>query len=163
MSDGKEELPADDRALERLLRDRRFGPPDPDAVTPWDFARQWSPAVVENRVWPIVSRMMLDADELVRARAVEFVRLWRDGAALTTPRLLEVAERHPSEFGDQRPEGLALREVMAHARAHRRAVAAVAACAVRDGVPARDRVEIVLSEGMRLVSANLPARSERSS
>jgi hypothetical protein len=119
MSDADAAVPADDGALERLLRERRSGPPAPDETTPWDFVYQWSPAVVEKRVWPIVSRLLLDADEMVRARAVEFVRLWRNGAAMTTPRLLDVAQRHAALFADQRPEGIPLRDEMAHALADR--------------------------------------------
>ena len=64
------ELPADDRALEALLRDRRFGPPGHDEATPWDFVRRWPDATVRSRVWPIVSRLLLDGDELVLRVAV---------------------------------------------------------------------------------------------
>src|SRR5204863_5900297 len=99
---GRDEVPpADDRALEALLRERRFGPPDPDDATPWDFVRRWPDTTVRGRVWPIVSRWLTDADTVVRARALEFVRDWSEGAAVTVPRLLEVAERQPDQFGDQ--------------------------------------------------------------
>src|SRR6266850_2351685 len=101
MAGRDEAVPADDRALEALLRERRFGPPDPDDATPWDFVRRWPDATVRGRVWPIVSRLLTDGDDVVRARAVEFVRDWSEGAALTVPRLLEVAERHAGQFGDQ--------------------------------------------------------------
>jgi hypothetical protein len=121
MSSADEDPPADDAVLERLLRDRRFGPPGPGEATPWDFVQRWPQRVLHDRVWPIVSRLLLDKDALVRARAVEFVRLWRDGAALTTPTLMTTAEQHASEFGDQRPEGLPLREMLAHALADRAA------------------------------------------
>jgi hypothetical protein len=47
------------------------------------------------------------------------VRLWRDGAATTTPRLLDVAERSQALFADQRPEGLPLRDELGHALADR--------------------------------------------
>ncbi|MDB4965521.1 MAG: hypothetical protein JWN44_1210 [Myxococcales bacterium] len=113
------EVPGDDRALERALRERRFGPPEPDDATPWDFVRRWPDAVVRGRVWPIVSRLLTDADDVVRARAVEFVRDWSEGAALTVARLLEAAERHPEQFADQEVEGVALRHTLAHALSNR--------------------------------------------
>ena len=40
---------------------------------------------------------------------------------MTTPRLLEVAERHADQFGDQRPEGVPLRRRLAHALSDRAA------------------------------------------
>jgi hypothetical protein len=116
---GRDEAPPDDRALEALLRERRFGPPDPDDATPWDFARRWPDATVRSRVWPIVSRLLDDGDDLVRARAVEFVRDWSDGATLTVPRLVEAAERHPDRFADQEVEGVTLRHTLAHALSNR--------------------------------------------
>lgn len=109
------ELPADDRSLEELLVDRRFGPPFPDEATPWDFVRRWPDATLRARVWPVVSRLLVDGDELVRARAIEFVRTWSDSGDLTMPRLLEVAEHHSALFGDQRPEGPSLRHELAFA------------------------------------------------
>jgi hypothetical protein len=114
-----EPVPADDGALERLLRERRQGPPPPGEVTPWDFVLQWPQQVLEQRVWPIVSRLLVDDDDLIRARAVELVRLWRDGAGLTTPRLLAVAERNAALYADQKPEGVALRDELGHALADR--------------------------------------------
>lgn len=113
------DVPADDGALERLLREQRLGPPGPDESTPWDFVRRWPDDVVRRRAWPIISRLLVDADETVRARAVEFVRDWSDGAAVTTPRLIEVAERNAAAFGDQRVEGVTLRHTLAHALANR--------------------------------------------
>ncbi|MFO0558764.1 MAG: hypothetical protein U0269_12175 [Polyangiales bacterium] len=109
------ELPADDAALEALLRARRHGPPAPYESTPWDFVRDWSAPVVRTRVWPIVSRMLADSDEHARARAVELVRVWDAGADLTAPRLLEVATTHPELYGDQAPEGTTLRHELAFA------------------------------------------------
>lgn len=109
------ELPADDRALEVLLRDRRFGPPDHGESTPWDFVRRWPDAVLRSRVWPVISRLLTDGDELVRTRAVELVRVWSEAADLTRPRLLQVAERHPELYGDQAPEGVSLRNQLAFA------------------------------------------------
>jgi hypothetical protein len=117
---GRDETPpADDRALEALLRERRFGPPDPADATPWDFVRRWPDATVRSRVWPIVSRLLDDGDDLVRARAIEFVRDWSDGAGLTVPRLIEVAARHPDKFADQDVEGVSLRHTLAHALSNR--------------------------------------------
>jgi hypothetical protein len=113
------QLPADDEALEALLRTQRRGPPMPYESTPWDFARAWGEPTRRTRVWPIVSRLLVDADELVRARAVELVRVWHEGAELTTPRLLEVAERHPGLYGAQAPEGITLRYELAFALSNR--------------------------------------------
>lgn len=113
------ELPADDRALEELLRARRRGPPAPHESTPWDFARNWDSQTLRSRVWPIVSRLLVDADELVRLRAVELVRVWDAGADLTAPRLIEVATKHPELYGDQAPEGTTLRHELAFALSNR--------------------------------------------
>jgi hypothetical protein len=113
MSGAEDPPPADDAALESMLRDRRFGPPDPADVTPWDFALRWPDAVVRERVWPVVSRLLVDDDATVRARSVELVRRWSEGRALTSPRLLEVAERHAALYGDQIAEGLTLRSSLA--------------------------------------------------
>jgi hypothetical protein len=112
-------LPADDAALEALLRERRNGPPMPYESTPWDFARNWGDAVLRDRVWPIVSRLLVDDDEMVRVRAVELVRVWHEGADLTTERLIEVAESHPALYGDPAPEGTTLRYEMAFALSNR--------------------------------------------
>lgn len=112
-------LPADDRALEVLLRERRRGPPAPYESTPWDFARHWDSQAIRSRVWPIVDRMLVDADEHARLRAVELVRVWVAGADLTTPRLLEVATKHPELYGDQAPEGTTLRHELAFALSNR--------------------------------------------
>lgn len=54
-----------------------------------------------------------DGDELIRARALQFVRDWSDGAQLTTPRAIEVAERHASLFTNQTVEGETLRDLLA--------------------------------------------------
>ena len=107
--------PADDAALEAVLREHRFGPPGPDEATPWSFVRRWPDAMVRGRAWPIISRLLTDDDELVRARAVELVRVWSEGVDLTRERLLEVAERHPELYGDQAPEGVSLRNELAFA------------------------------------------------
>jgi hypothetical protein len=119
MSGPNVELPADDGALESLLRERRFGPPHPGDATPWDFVLRWPHAVLRDRVWPIVNRLLTDADEIVRARAVDFVRNWDEGAALTMPRLLEVAEQHADLFSDQQEERVTLRYSLAFALSNR--------------------------------------------
>jgi hypothetical protein len=111
--------PDDDARLESLLRDHRYGPPDPDEKTPWDFVFRWPDDYVRARAWPIVSRLLTDRDDLVRARAVEFVRDWRDGADVTVPRLLDVLQRQAAMFADQAPEGIALRDSVAHALSNR--------------------------------------------
>ena len=111
--------PANDDALEALLREWRFGPPEHNESTPWDFVRRWPDATVRERAWPIISRLLTDHDELVRARAVELVRVWSEGADLTKSRLLEVAERHPELYGDQAPEGVSLRYELAFALSNR--------------------------------------------
>ena len=119
MVDRGEAPPADDVALETMLRDRRFGPADPDESTPWDFVLRWPDAVLRQRVWPLCSRLLVDGDPLVRLRAIEFARDWSDGAAITTPRLIEAAEQHPELYGDEVVEGAPLRDAMAHALANR--------------------------------------------
>lgn len=107
--------PDDDRALEALLRERRYGPPEDGDATPWDFVRRWPDDVVRGRAWPVISRLLTDPDDLVRARAVELVRVWSEGASLTTPRLLELGERHRELYGKQAPEGSTLRNELGFA------------------------------------------------
>ena len=101
--------PTDDAGIEAALRGARNGPPPMGDSTPWDFVYRWPDGFVRGRVWPIVSKLLVDGDEMVRARAVEFQRLWTDGRALTTPRILEVAEQHRELYGDQQVEGMTLR------------------------------------------------------
>ncbi len=113
------ELPQDDRALESMLRDQRNGPPEPGEANPWAFVRRWPDAAVRGRVWPVVSRLLLDADPVVRERAVEFVRGWDDGAALTASRLIEVASQHAELYADQAIEGMTLRYALAFALSNR--------------------------------------------
>lgn len=103
-------VPADDATLEHLLRDHRFGPPPPGDSNPWDFLQRWPQSVREQRVWPLVSKLLVDADAAVRARCLEFVDSWSDGVATTAARLAEVAERQPGLFGDQIVDDIALRD-----------------------------------------------------
>lgn len=119
MHPGDEAIPGDDRALEALLRDRKHGPPYPFELTPWDFARRWGDATVRDRVWPVVSRLLVDDDEMIRARAVELVQVWGEGAELTTPRLFEVAEQRLELFGSQVVDNISLRHEMAFALSKR--------------------------------------------
>ena len=114
-----DQIPADDAALEAMLRARRHGPPAPYESTPWDFVRRWDAETIRSRVWPIVSRMLVDGDEYVRARAVELVRVWDAGADLTMPRLIHVAKTHPELYADQVPEGTTLRNALAFALSNR--------------------------------------------
>ena len=111
--------PTDERSMEALLRDHRLGPPAPDEATPWDFVRRWPAAIITRAAWPVVSRLLVDDDEAVRVRLIEFVRDWSEGAALTTSRLVEVAERYPDRFGDQEVEGVPIRHTLAHALSNR--------------------------------------------
>ena len=112
-------LPSDDAALERLLRERRFGPTEPDEVTPWDFVFRWPEDQLRQRVWPIVSRLLLDPDDLLRERAVEFVRGWRQGTDVAIPRLLDAVEAHLDLFSRGVVEGIPIRETVAHALSNR--------------------------------------------
>ena len=114
-----EPLPGTERELEKLLPDSRFGPPAPDEATPWDFVLQWTEADLRARVWPTISRLLLDDDDRVRERALEFIANWHDGADVTTQRLLEVAEQHLQLFAKQAPDGVPLREKLARALANR--------------------------------------------
>ena len=112
-------LPADDLVLEKMLRSSKFGPPMPYESTPWDFAHSWGDAVLRTRVWPIVSRLFVDEDEMVRARCAELARVWNDSSDVTLPRLIEVAEKHGDLYADQRPEGCTLRSELAFALCNR--------------------------------------------
>lgn len=113
-------VPADDAAIELLLRSSKLGPPDPGDVTPWDFARRWPETVLRTRVWPIVSRLLVDDDEMIRARCVELIFSWHEGADLTGQRLVDVAEHHLDLYGAQKPEGnITLCYLMASALSNR--------------------------------------------
>ena len=118
----EESLPADDGALERLLRERSFGPTAPDEVTPWDFVLAWPESAMRKRVWPIVSRLLLDSDERVRTRAVELARRWEAGRNVAIPRLLDAVEQHIDLFARPVVEGVPLRDTVAHALSDRAAV-----------------------------------------
>lgn len=107
--------PATDAELETLLRDERNGPPLPGQVTPWDFVGRWPDVVIRGRAWPIISRLLVDSDDVVRARAIEFIRGWDAGRGLSTPILLDAAAKHAELFGEQIVEGIRLRDRMAHA------------------------------------------------
>lgn len=113
-----DELLASDAEIEANLRQHRAGPPPMGETTPWDFVYTWPDNYVRGRVWPVISKLLVDADELVRARAVEFQRIWTDGRALTTPRILEVAEQHRELYGDQVVEGMTLRYKLGFALAN---------------------------------------------
>jgi hypothetical protein len=113
------DLPADDGALERLLRERRFGPTAPNEVTPWDFVFAWPQAALRTRVWPIVSRLLVDGDALVRVRALELVRRWDAGQDLAVPRLLDAVEQHLDLFKGPIVEGIAMADAAAHALCNR--------------------------------------------
>jgi hypothetical protein len=113
------ELPADDAALEALLRQLRRGPPHPADDSPWDFVLRWPETALRDRVWPILDRFLTDPDDIVRGRTVDLIRNWDAGAALTTPRLLEVAEQHADLYGDHEVDGLTLRYSLAFALSNR--------------------------------------------
>lgn len=110
-----EHPPATDSELELLLREERNGPPLPGEVTPWDFVGRWPDSIVRGRVWPIIRGFLVDADDVVRARAIEFIRVWDAGRQLTTSVLLEAEAQHAELFGDQVVEGISLRDRMGHA------------------------------------------------
>ena len=110
-----DQIPAGDPDLEALLRRESRGIPPPWESTPWDFVYRWPSSVLRERLWPIVSRFLIDQDDAIRARAVEFVRIWTDGQSLTTPRLLEVSARHAELYADQQVDGITLRHSLAWA------------------------------------------------
>lgn len=112
------DVPATDAELEAQLRENRFGPPPMGDTTPWDFVQRWPDNYVRGTAWPVISKLLVDADDTVRARAVEFQRLWTDGRALTTPRILDVAEQHRELFGDQKVDGITLRYELGFALAN---------------------------------------------
>ncbi len=115
--EGDPDIPSDDRALEELLRDRRFGPPPPGDLMPWDFLQRWPANVVRQRVWPVVSKLLEDSDPVMRARSVEFVQYWSAGGDETSTRILEIGEREPKLFGDDIVDGETLRDEYARAAA----------------------------------------------
>lgn len=110
--------PQDDAALAELLRDQRFGPPAPGEATPWDFVAAWPADYVARHAWPVISRLLIDDDADVRARAVEFANGWLDGRAVAPARLLEAAENRPELFAAQDVDGITLRMRLAAALAN---------------------------------------------
>jgi hypothetical protein len=59
---------------------------------------RWPPATLESVVWPVVSRLVTDADETVRARALFFIDAWQAGDTRTVPRLIDVASTQRNRF-----------------------------------------------------------------
>jgi hypothetical protein len=88
------DAPATDAQVETMLRQSASGPPSFGEDRPWDFALRWRQPFIFDHVWPIVSRLLIDPDPVIRTRALEFVHDWKDGAAKTVGRLIEVATDH---------------------------------------------------------------------
>jgi len=137
--------PTSEADLEMTLRHTAPGPPSFGEDQPWDFALQWEPAYIRDRVWPMVSRLLVDADPVVRARSVEFVNAWSGAEAATIQRLIEVATQHASlyrEPGLQTLLSFALsnKAISVHAN---RATIAKAILALLGGAPPRGATTLV--------------------
>jgi hypothetical protein len=92
------EAPPTDAQVESMLRTSAAGPPSFGDNRPWDFALRWRQPFIFDHVWPIVSRLLVDPDPVIRTRALELVHDWKDGAAMTVGRLIEVATNHADLF-----------------------------------------------------------------
>jgi hypothetical protein len=125
-------LPTGEAALEAWLRDQ--------AADPWDFLVAEPTPVIERRVWPLASRLLIDGEARIRLRALEFFMRWTTGADRTLPRLADIAARHSALFADQLVDGFRLRERLQH----------VIADGCRPGVP-------LTATLWRLVDDRLPA------
>ena len=55
---------------------------------PWDFALRWSPLFQMSTVWPVISRMLVEPDPVIRTRALEFANSWSGNDALSTGRTI---------------------------------------------------------------------------
>jgi hypothetical protein len=84
--------------VESMLRSAASGPPRFGDLEPWDFALRWRQPYLFGVVWPVITRLLLDPDPIVRTRGLEFIHAWRIGIATTLPRLLEMAEDHADLF-----------------------------------------------------------------
>lgn len=82
--------PATDGELEGLLRATAGGPPPFGDTQPWDFVLRWRHPVLFARVWPLVSKLLVDPDPTIRARSLEFVNGWTVGASMTVSRLIAI-------------------------------------------------------------------------
>jgi hypothetical protein len=83
---------------EEILRSAAQGPPAAGEEDPWDFVLKWPEATLERVVWPVVSRLLVDSDDQVRSRAINFVDWWRGGEQLTVDRLIEIASHRATTF-----------------------------------------------------------------
>jgi hypothetical protein len=90
--------PATAAEIERLLRSTAATPPSFGDDLPWDFALRWSPSFKLSMVWPVVSRLLVDPDPTIRARALEFANVWTEGAAMSVTRLLDVIRSQPNVY-----------------------------------------------------------------
>lgn len=92
--------PATEADIERVLRSTAAGPPSFGDDLPWDFALRWSPAFQLSRMWPVVSRLLLDPDPTIRQRALEIANNWSGNEALVVDRLLEIARTHANTYAE---------------------------------------------------------------
>ena len=113
-----DELPPDDAGLERLLREQAPGPPPWGDTAQWEWLLRQDEDALEKRVWPLVSRLLADKDDVIRDRALWFTMTWRNHDA-TLPRLLELGKQYAALYADQVVDGTRLRESLQHALANR--------------------------------------------
>ncbi len=90
--------PTTEDEIEQVLRSSALGPPSFGDEAPWDFALRWSPSLVRLPLWRVVSRLLVDPDPVIRARSLEHVNAWTEGAGVTLPRLLEIAREQAAIY-----------------------------------------------------------------
>jgi len=92
------EPPATEADVERALRARAAGPPSFGDDQPWDFALRWELELQRRVVWPVIARLLVDADPTIRTRALEYVNASSLDDAAAVARLLDVARAHPDAY-----------------------------------------------------------------
>lgn len=90
--------PATEADVERMLRSSAAGPPSFGDDQVWDFALRWPQPFIFDKVWPVMTKLLVDPDPMVRTRALEFVNAWKAGAAPSVARLMEIVRKHASAY-----------------------------------------------------------------
>jgi hypothetical protein len=98
--------PSTEAELEAMLRASAAGPPAGGDLQPWDFVLRWRPPFLFRVVWPVVTRLLVDPDPVLRTRALEVVGAWSVGDTTTIDRLLALATQYASLYQDPRLQAL---------------------------------------------------------
>jgi hypothetical protein len=138
--------PSTEAQVEAMLRASAAGPPAGGDLQPWDFVLRWRPSFLFRRVWPVVTRLLVDPDPVVRARAVELVGAWSVGDATTLDRLIELATKHASLYQDPGLQALLAATLAGKAisiRSHRAPIAKAIATLLAGAPPPKGAAPLV--------------------